>query len=141
MEGGGLHKEVTVQGEFEQQIVAAKTGEEFYSISDPQAQREYVEVRTAAKWVGFFLPHLRSGMSLLDCGCGMGSITLDLAEIVAPGQVVGIDVDAGQLEGARSLAHRRGVANVHFEVASVYDLPFPAGRYAGSRQTGPRIRS
>jgi ubiquinone/menaquinone biosynthesis C-methylase UbiE len=35
----------------------------------------------------FFLPHLQSGMTLLDCGCGPGSLTLGLAEAVAPGQV------------------------------------------------------
>jgi ubiquinone/menaquinone biosynthesis C-methylase UbiE len=37
------------------------------------------------------LPFLRSGMTLLDCGCGPGSITLDFAEILSPGEVVGLD--------------------------------------------------
>jgi ubiquinone/menaquinone biosynthesis C-methylase UbiE len=37
----------------------------------------------AAQWTPFLLPHLHPDMSLLDCGCGVGSITLDLAEIVA----------------------------------------------------------
>ncbi len=41
--------------------------------------------RRASEWAGFLLPHLRPGMSLLDCGCGVGSITIGLAEIVAPG--------------------------------------------------------
>jgi ubiquinone/menaquinone biosynthesis C-methylase UbiE len=88
-------------------------------------QRAYVGSRRAARWVGFFLPYLRAGMSLLDCGCGVGSITLDLAEIVVPGQVVGIDTDVSQLEVARSEAARRGLTNVRFEVASVHALPFP----------------
>jgi SAM-dependent methyltransferase len=88
-------------------------------------QESYVGTRTAAEWVPFFLPHLRPGMSLLDCGCGVGSITLDLAERVAPGQVVGVDLDAGQLAVARAEAERRGLTNIRFEVASIYDLPFP----------------
>src|SRR5215467_1957963 len=98
---------------------------ETYTLGDTQAQTTYLESRTAAQWVGFFLPHLRPGMSLLDCGCGGGAITLDLAQIVAPGQVVGIDTDASQLELARTLAAERGATNVRFESASVYDLPFP----------------
>jgi ubiquinone/menaquinone biosynthesis C-methylase UbiE len=34
-------------------------------------------------------------MRVLDVVCGLGSITLDLAERVAPGEVVGVDRDAG----------------------------------------------
>lgn len=103
--------------------------EQLYSIHDSQAQQELVGVRRADRWVGFFLPHLRPGMSLLDCGCGVGSITLDLAERVAPGQVVGIDVDETQLDIARAHADRRGLHNVRFEVGSVYHLKHAAGDF------------
>jgi ubiquinone/menaquinone biosynthesis C-methylase UbiE len=54
----------------------------------------------------------------------VGSITIDLAEVVAPGETVGIDVDAGQLELARAAAAARGLGNVRFAVGSVYELPF-----------------
>ena len=64
-------------------------------------------------------------MSLLDCGCGPGSITVDLTERVAPGQVTGIDVGESSIALARELATERKVSNVRFEVASVYELPFP----------------
>jgi hypothetical protein len=40
--------------------------------------------RTAAREGAFFLPHLRAGMRVLDCGCGPGSITLGLAAAVSP---------------------------------------------------------
>lgn len=103
--------------------------QETYTISDPEAQRLYVGARRAAQWVPFFLPHLRPGLSLLDCGCGVGSITLDLAEIVAPGRVVGIDLDEGQLAIARQAAVQRGLTNVAFEQGSVYDLPFDDGAF------------
>jgi ubiquinone/menaquinone biosynthesis C-methylase UbiE len=62
-------------------------------------------------------------MSLLDCGCGAGSITIDLAKQVAPGPVLGIDRDAGQIEQARALAAEQGVNNVQFETGDVYALP------------------
>lgn len=104
-------------------------GSETYSITSEQAQVEYVRVRRAAQWVPFFLPYLRSGMKLLDCGCGVGSITLDLAEIVAPGETVGIDLDDQQLELARAAAAERGLANARFQVGSIYELPFADGAF------------
>jgi SAM-dependent methyltransferase len=81
--------------------------------------------RTAAREGAFFLPHLRTGMRLLDCGCGPGSITLGLAAAVTPGHVVGVDPDARPIAAARALAAQQGVDNVAFEVGSVYALPFP----------------
>jgi SAM-dependent methyltransferase len=45
--------------------------------------------RTAERWAGFLLPHLRPGMRLLDLGCGPGSITAGLA---AGHRAVGVDV-------------------------------------------------
>jgi SAM-dependent methyltransferase len=102
---------------------------EFYSISDAEAQRTYVSVRRAKDWVGFFLPFLKKGFSLLDCGCGVGSITLDLAELVAPGQVVGVDMDDGQLEIGRANAKERELTNVTFEKGDVYGLRFDSGMF------------
>lgn len=64
-------------------------------------------------------------MRALDVGCGVGSITLDLAEIVAPGEIVGIDRDEAQLAIARDSAAQRGLSHARFEVGSVYELPFP----------------
>ncbi len=81
--------------------------------------------RTAATHAAFFTPHLRSGMRLLDCGCGPGSITLDLAQLVAPGGVVGVDLAENQLEQARAAAAEHGVTNARFESANAYALPFP----------------
>jgi SAM-dependent methyltransferase len=100
-----------------------------YSIGDREAQVAYVGGRTAREYVPFFLPHRRLGIALLDCGCGVGSHTLDLAERVAPGEVVGVDIDAGQLASARAEAARRGLTNMRFAEVSTYALPFPAGSF------------
>lgn len=102
----------------------ARAGDEAYSLGDHQAQVTYVSVRRAAQWVPFLLPHLKPGMRLLDCGCGVGSITLDLAELVAPGETVGVDLDSSQLELARAAAATRWLDNTRFETGSIYALPF-----------------
>ena len=40
----------------------------------------FMAQRRAATHAAFFLPQLKAGMRLLDCGCGPGTITLDLAQ-------------------------------------------------------------
>jgi ubiquinone/menaquinone biosynthesis C-methylase UbiE len=64
-------------------------------------------------------------MRLLDCGCGPGTITVGLADAVAPGEVVGIDNGSEQIELARSHAAENNVSNVTFQVASIHEIPFP----------------
>jgi ubiquinone/menaquinone biosynthesis C-methylase UbiE len=76
--------------------------------------------RTVADQAAFFVPMLKPGMSLLDCGCGPGTITAGLAELLDPGTVVGIDIEPSQIDRARALAR----PNLSFQVASVYTLPF-----------------
>jgi ubiquinone/menaquinone biosynthesis C-methylase UbiE len=98
---------------------------EVYSQRDNSAFEAAMAARTASWAAGFLLPYLHAGMRLLDGGCGPGSITLDLAEVIAPGEAVGIDLQPPQVERARALAAERGVSNVRFEVASLYQLPFP----------------
>lgn len=83
--------------------------------------------RTASRDADFFLPHLKPGMRVLDCGCGPGSITIGLAEAVTPGEVVGIDMQADEIVRARALAREQRVENLRFEVASIYKLPFGDG--------------
>ena len=80
--------------------------------------------RTAANSAGHLLPHLRPGQSLLDVGCGPGTITLDLAEQVAPGRVIGVDRSTAVVEAAREALTARPAGNVEFRTDDVYDLAF-----------------
>jgi ubiquinone/menaquinone biosynthesis C-methylase UbiE len=81
--------------------------------------------RSLANSLSFLLPHLRPGTRILDCGCGPGAIAADVAEHIAPGEVIGVDIEPSQIDAARRRAAERGLANAHFEVASLYELPFP----------------
>ena len=80
--------------------------------------------RTAANSAAYLLPHLHPGLQLLDVGCGPGTITIDLAARVAPGDVIGIDAAGSPLEAARVDAAAADVGNVTFQVADAMALPF-----------------
>ncbi len=84
---------------------------------------QFMARRSAETHAHFFMPMLRPGFALLDCGCGPGSITSGLARVVAPGEVVGVDADPRQVETARR--HNEGITNLRFEVAEGQTLPFP----------------
>jgi len=83
--------------------------------------------RTVDEVAAFLLSRLKPGMSILDAGCGPGSITLGLAQAVAPGQVIGVDIEAAQVERAAAAAAAHHIDNVRFEVGSAYDLPVADG--------------
>lgn len=85
--------------------------------------------RTVQQQGQWFLPYLQSGMSLLDCGCATGSITVGLAATVAPGQVIGIDRSAAEIERARARVAKTGVTNLRFDVGDIYQLDFPDNHF------------
>jgi SAM-dependent methyltransferase len=94
----------------------------------PAVVRQHAQ-RTAEESAAFLLPELRPGMRLIDVGCGPGSITRGLAERLAPGQVIGLDLSRETLDAARREAAARGLANLHYEEGSVYELPFPEASF------------
>ncbi|MQY12540.1 Ubiquinone/menaquinone biosynthesis C-methyltransferase UbiE [Streptomyces sp. RB5] len=81
--------------------------------------------RTAENSAAYLLGELRPGLDVLDVGCGPGTITADLAALVAPGRVTGVDTSEGVLADAREEAAARGSANVTFAAADVERLDFP----------------
>ncbi|MGW2655640.1 class I SAM-dependent methyltransferase [Streptomyces sp. NPDC001478] len=81
--------------------------------------------RTAANSAGYLIGELGSGLDVLDVGCGPGTITADLAALVAPGRVTAVDTTREILDQAAAVAAERGLDNVEFAVADVHDLDFP----------------
>jgi ubiquinone/menaquinone biosynthesis C-methylase UbiE len=85
--------------------------------------------RSLASHGQFFREFLQAGRTVLDCACGPGSITLDIADAVAPASVTGVDFQTSQIEEAHRNAAARGTTNVRFTVASCYELPFAADSF------------
>ncbi|MCU1495305.1 MAG: type 11 methyltransferase [Acidimicrobiaceae bacterium] len=84
--------------------------------------------RDAENSAGYLLSHLRPETALLDVGCGPGTITIDLAARLPDGRVVGVDSSAEVVELAREAAAgdvRAPSARLEFQVADLYELPFP----------------
>lgn len=80
--------------------------------------------RTAKDSAGYLLPHLRPGMSVLDVGCGPGTITVDLAARVTPGRVTAVELTDEALDLARAEARARNQSNISFATSDVHALDF-----------------
>lgn len=77
--------------------------------------------RTAANSAAYLLPRLRSTDRLLDVGSGPGTITADLARVVA--EVVAVEVSEDAASLTRAELERQGVTNAEVRVADVHALP------------------
>ena len=125
-------------------------------------------------WVGYFLanplrklwqnparilkPFIRTGMTVLEPGPGMGFFTLEIARFVGPaGRVVAVDVQPRMIEGLKRRARRAGLldridarvvtpASMHltsldaavdfvFAFAAVHEFPSAGGFFAQASQT------
>ena len=80
--------------------------------------------RTVENSAAYLESKLRPGATLLDIGSGPGTITMDFAERLAPGAVVGVDAAADVVEKARADAAPLGLTNLSFETGDAYALRF-----------------
>ncbi|TDC61585.1 methyltransferase domain-containing protein [Actinomadura sp. GC306] len=83
--------------------------------------------RTVDNSAAYLAGHLRPGLSVLDVGCGPGTITAGIAERVAPGRVVAADSAESVLDEARR--NTAGADNVEFAVADVHALDYADGTF------------
>jgi ubiquinone/menaquinone biosynthesis C-methylase UbiE len=68
-------------------------------------------------------------MDVLDVGCGTGAVTRILAEVVSPGQVLGIDLSEERLSAAREIVKEQNVTNVEYVLADVQNLDLKQRRF------------
>jgi SAM-dependent methyltransferase len=73
---------------------------------------------------------IAEGMTVADFGCGPGAVSRMLAALVgASGSVIGIDFHAPQIEEARRLSAREGVANTSFVTADACKTGLPGNQF------------
>jgi len=75
------------------------------------------------RWAG-----LKMNMRSLEVGCGSGAVTRVMAQLAAPGRVMGIDQDEGRLAAARRRAAEEGSA-IEFVRGAAYALPIDAAQF------------
>ena len=63
---------------------------------------------------------LEGGEHILDLGCGDGTVTAMVAELLPDGEVVGIDVSKGMIDVARPKER----SNLHFELMDIDEMTF-----------------
>ncbi|KAM0426615.1 hypothetical protein ACHAQK_012328 [Fusarium lateritium] len=93
------------------------------------ANNAYLAGRLAERTLNNSVPYiipvldaLHNGFTLLDVGCGPGSITIDIARRFPSARVLGLDSDSDAISMARSNAESAGVANVLFEIGDGLNL-------------------
>ena len=96
---------------------------------------EVVRLEAQAKAFGrllekeFEIIGLKTGMKVLDAGCGTGAVARKMAAKVSPGEVYGIDIDSLFISEAKKLATNEGMKNIEFELGDVDDLKHHDGTF------------
>jgi SAM-dependent methyltransferase len=73
---------------------------------------------------------LKSGMHVLDAGCGAGRVTVEAAERVGEtGEIVALDIQPAMLEKARARSKQAGVNNVRFMLSALGEGMLPENRF------------
>ena len=96
---------------------------DIYTVGNQQELLNLFESRSLAIDGAFMLPHLAGAKRILDAGCGVGAITLDIAKHVPEAQVVGIDIDKAQIDICQQ--KHQASANVTFKQQDICALDFP----------------
>lgn len=75
----------------------------------------------------FFVPFLAPVMTLLDVGCGPGTITGAFAGIVDT--AIGVDIEPNAIALGKQLSAQSGAASLSFVEADMTALPFEDGAF------------
>ena len=70
-----------------------------------------------------------AGCSVLEAGCGVGAQTVTLLKNSPEAHFTSIDLSQESLDAAKAKVETAGYKNVSFQLADIFDLPFPDESY------------
>lgn len=94
-----------------------------YTFGYQRCVLDYLTYR-AKKSFDFVLPHLKPEMDVLECGCGPGIVTFEIAKKVVNGSVIGIDIEEDLINSNKKRVNETNVKNLTFQVADIHELPY-----------------
>jgi ubiquinone/menaquinone biosynthesis C-methylase UbiE len=75
------------------------------------------------------LAQVKAGDSVLEIGCGTGTLTLTAKRQAGPsGKVFGIDIIPGMIEASQRKSEQ-AKEDITFQLGSINDIPFPASQF------------
>ena len=105
-----------------------KTGKYVHGYSDIESARLTDQART--------LTHLLhsdtkypAGSQVLEAGCGIGAQTIILAKNSPGAHITSVDISPASIETAQERARMENLPNITFQVADLYNLPFPENSF------------
>lgn len=91
------------------------------------SEREHERLHDQAATIRDLLHHdtrYAAGSEVLEAACGVGAQTIALARNSPEARFLSVDISEVWLEKAQAMARREGLANVRFQRADVFHLPF-----------------
>ncbi|KAF2096749.1 S-adenosyl-L-methionine-dependent methyltransferase [Rhizodiscina lignyota] len=82
----------------------------------------FFDTRSAAVHAAHLVPHIKPNMRILDVGCGYGSITIDFANLVPKGSVLGIDASDSMVKYAEEARSAGSISNMEVRKMNAMDL-------------------
>lgn len=94
------------------------------SLTDIEGYAAILERRGLENSFSILRAFLFPGAVVLDVGCGPGTVTTDVARLVQPGTVTGVDLLPALVERARNYAATAQTENATFQVGNTHALDF-----------------
>ena len=100
-----------------------KSHDYVHGYSDKEQERLHDQANTLAELLHYdtFYP---AGSNVLEAGCGVGAQTIILTQKSPEAHFTSVDISSVSLKTARTSIVQRGLSNVTFCIADVFDLPF-----------------
>tara|TARA_B100001989_G_scaffold73402_1_gene50186 strand:- start:103 stop:873 length:771 start_codon:yes stop_codon:yes gene_type:complete len=67
----------------------------------------------------FFIDRIIDGESVLDVGCGIGVVAMDIASKRKKSLIIGVDINKGNIEIARKLKLKNSIKNIDFILGDI----------------------